>query len=78
MDRLFVNRTENYRWPTRHDLYDYFYKIYSLEQSEIDSEIESVKDSFKIRSGEAIRPQELWQKVGKNLEHRYAGIPDSD
>ena len=73
MNRLHVNRSEEYKWPTRQDLYDYFSKNYSLEQSEIDSEIESVKKFFAIREGEAIKPQELWQKVGKNLEHRHAG-----
>ncbi len=73
MNRLYVNRSEEYKWPTRQELYNYFSKNYSIEQSEIDSEIESAKGSFAIRGGEVIKPQELWQKVGKKLEQRHAG-----
>ncbi len=73
MERLRVNRTNNFKWNTRQELYDYFLAHFGLNKERVDSEISDVLEIFSLRKGESIKPQELWQKVGKTLEHRLVG-----
>ena len=73
MDRLHVNRTENFKWNTRHELYQYFSASFGLNRVAIDSEISSVIEIFALRRGEPIKPQELWQRVGKTIENKLIG-----
>ncbi|MFW6245256.1 MAG: hypothetical protein ACOC36_05155 [Fibrobacterota bacterium] len=73
MKRLRVNRTKNFKWNTRQELYDFFKENYGLGKQKVDREISDVLDDFSLRKGEAIKPQELWQKVGKSLENRLVG-----
>lgn len=73
MKRLRVNRTKNFKWNTRQELYDYFHENFGLGKQAVDREISDVLDDFSLRKGEAIKPQELWQKVGKSLESRLVG-----
>lgn len=64
-------RTEEFRWNTRYELYDYFRKNFSLAKKDVDVEIHAVMETFKPRKGRVIRTQELWQKVGLTLEQKY-------
>ena len=73
MERLPVNRTVNFKWDSREELYDYFKEKYNLDREQIDEEIEKAREEFSLRKGEMIRPQELWQKVGRTLEDKLAG-----
>ncbi|MCL2688602.1 MAG: hypothetical protein FWE57_01985 [Chitinispirillia bacterium] len=72
MDRLRVNRTTDFKWESREELYDYFEEKYSLSREQIDEEIERCRERFALRKGEAIRTTELWQKVGNTLEDKLA------
>ncbi|MFP4165086.1 MAG: hypothetical protein ACLFQB_14390 [Chitinispirillaceae bacterium] len=73
MKRLPVNRTKEFKWNTRQELYDYFQEKFGLGTDSVDAEISDVLDVFSLRKGETIKPQELWQKVGKSLESRLVG-----
>ncbi|MDG5817041.1 hypothetical protein QA601_18230 [Chitinispirillales bacterium ANBcel5] len=73
MNRLHVDRTDKYRWNTRHELYTYFDKKYGMKKTDIDSEISSVIKNFKLRQGCPIKTQELWQRVGKTIENKLIG-----
>lgn len=61
-------RKKVFAWQTKQELYEYFEGAYNLKRSVIDEEIEEVLKIFKLRKGEPINPQELWEKVGANLE----------
>lgn len=66
-------RTSAFRWHSKQELYAYFSDVYGLKQHHVDNEIVRVKAIFKIRSNQAIRTAELWQKVGLNLENKFGG-----
>jgi hypothetical protein len=68
-------RRESFAWQSKQELYDYFMAIYQIERSVIDNEIEEVLKNFQIRQGRPINPQELWEKVGVNLEQRFKSAP---
>lgn len=70
MERLHVNRTSNFKWESREELYDYFKEKYNLDREQVDEEITRCREVFSLRKGEAIRPPELWQKAGCALEDR--------
>ena len=70
MERLPVKRTSNFKWDSRKELYDYFIEKYDLSKEQIDDEINKARETFGIRKGEVIRPQELWQKAGRALEDK--------
>ena len=72
MDRLHVNRTSNFKWESREELYDYFKSKHNLSKEQIDDEITRCREEFALRKGEAIRTQELWQKVGSALVDKLA------
>jgi aerobic-type carbon monoxide dehydrogenase small subunit (CoxS/CutS family) len=72
MERLHVNRTSNFKWESREELYDYFQEKYNLSKEQIDEEVARCREEFALRKGEAVRTTELWQKVGCVLEDRYA------
>ena len=72
MDRLHVNRTSDFKWESREELYSYFGEKHNLTKEQIDEEITRCREGFALRKGEAIRPPELWQKVGCALEDRLA------
>jgi len=71
MDSEAAKRTEEFRWNTRNDLYDYFRKNFSLARKDVDLEIHAVMATFKPRKGRVIRTTELWQKVGLTLEQKH-------
>ena len=71
MDNTNEQRTDNFRWHTRWELYDYFRKNYNLIKKDVDSEIHAVMETFKPRKGRVIKTAELWQKVGLNLEDKH-------
>jgi len=64
-------RTEEFRWNSRWELYDYFRTNFSLVKKDVDREIRAVMATFKPRKGRIIRTKELWQKVGLTLEQKY-------
>jgi hypothetical protein len=72
MNEDFKKRTESFRWPTKQDLYNYFSKTYNLKQEVIDECIESAKQRFQLRKGLTIKTQELWEKVGSELESKLS------
>lgn len=67
-EKRLSKRTGSFAWPTKQELYDYFEHMHGIDRAVVDAEIESVRDSFKLRKGRPINPQELWEKVGRNLE----------
>ncbi|MCL2690139.1 MAG: hypothetical protein FWE57_09895 [Chitinispirillia bacterium] len=72
VDRLRVNRTKDFKWESREELYEYFEERYNLTKEQIDEEITRCREAFALRKGEAIRTPELWQKVGNALEDKLA------
>ena len=68
MSNVTIDRTNMFRWHSKHDLYNYFYKHYELDRRFIDNEIAHVMRDFIPRKGQPIKTAELWQKVGLNLE----------
>jgi hypothetical protein len=60
-------RTSRFHWQTKQELYGFFTTAYCITRDEIDMEIDSAVTSFQLRKGQAIKTQELWQKVGLNL-----------
>jgi hypothetical protein len=71
MDKSNESRTTVFRWHARHDLYDYFRKNFNLVRKDVDNEIHAVMATFRPRRGRVIKTEELWQKVGLNLEEKY-------
>lgn len=71
-------RTVDFRWKTRHELYTYFYEHYGVDKKQVDLEIQRVMAMFKPRKGEAIKTEELWQKVGIDLESEITGYTKTD
>lgn len=63
-------RTEAFRWNTRFELYEYFKENYTIDKKGVDKEIHAVMATFRPRKHRAIKTQELWQKVGLNLEDK--------
>jgi hypothetical protein len=60
-------RTSRFHWQNKQELYGFFITAYCISRDEIDKEIDSAIASFQLRKGQAIKTQELWQKVGLNL-----------
>ena len=71
MDTVQDKRSDNFRWHTRWELYDYFRKNFNLMKKDVDREIYAVMATFKPRRGRVIKTSELWQKVGLNLEEKH-------
>jgi S-adenosylhomocysteine hydrolase len=67
-------RTAAFRWNSRQELYSYFKDKFGLEKDEIDEEIDRVMAKFHPRKGESIKTQELWEKVGNDLEKSFEVI----
>jgi 4-diphosphocytidyl-2-C-methyl-D-erythritol kinase len=66
----FLERTELFRWSSKQELCDYFNRQYGLTRKIVEAEINEVLKTFKLRQREAVATQELWQKVGINLEQK--------
>ncbi len=60
-------RTSDFLWESKQELYSYFTEKHDVSEEEIDREIERVMSGFRLRQGQSIKTQELWQKVGLNL-----------
>jgi len=67
---LFSRRTDTFRWNSKQELCDFFNREYGLSRKIVDSEINEVMKTFKLRQGNAVSTQELWQKVGMILEKK--------
>jgi hypothetical protein len=63
-------RTKKFSWRSKQDLYRHFETEHALDRDAIDHEIEHAMKSFKLRKGQPINTQELWEKVGKNIERK--------
>ncbi len=70
MMKRMMKRREEFLWESKQELYEYFAEEHGLSREEIDREIERVMEHFRLRSGQAIRTQELWQKVGLDIAER--------
>jgi hypothetical protein len=66
-----IKRATVFRWNTKQELYDYFQVKYGLSKKDIDDEIQHAMQTFHLRKGQVIKTQELWQKVGYNLENNH-------
>lgn len=71
MKDIFIERTTNFRWNSRFELYEFFKDKYSIDSNVVDQIINRVIADFKPRAGQIVRTQELWQKVGLVLENYY-------
>jgi 4-diphosphocytidyl-2-C-methyl-D-erythritol kinase len=69
-DTTFHERTGSFRWNSKQELCDFFNRQYGLTRKVVESEIKEVLKTFRLRHGEAVTTQELWQKVGINLEKK--------
>ncbi len=69
-DAPFRARTGTFRWNSKQELCDFFNREYGLSRKIVDSEINEVMKTFKLRQGAAVSTQELWQKVGLVLEKK--------
>lgn len=65
------SRTSDFLWHSKQELYSYFSEKHDLSPKEIDTEIERVMEGFRLRQGQSIKTQELWQKVGLNLAEQH-------
>jgi 4-diphosphocytidyl-2-C-methyl-D-erythritol kinase len=66
----FRERTGSFRWNSKQELCDYFNRQHGLTRKIVEGEISEVMKTFRLRQGEAVTTQELWQKVGINLEKK--------
>jgi 4-diphosphocytidyl-2-C-methyl-D-erythritol kinase len=73
-DAPFHERTGLFRWNSKQELCDYFNRQYGLSRKIVEGEINQVMKTFQLRQGEAVTTQELWQKVGINLEKKIAEL----
>jgi 4-diphosphocytidyl-2-C-methyl-D-erythritol kinase len=69
-DTTFHERTGSFRWNSKQELCDYFNRQYGLTRKIVETEINEVMKTFRLRQGEAVTTQELWQKVGIDLEKK--------
>jgi hypothetical protein len=69
-DTAYHERTESFRWNSKQELCDFFNRQFGLTRKIVESEINEVMKTFRLRQGEAVTTQELWQKVGINLEKK--------
>ena len=70
----FKKRSEEFRWHSKQELYAYCQETFGLLPHHVDKEINAVMEEFKIRKYQPINVEELWQKVGMNLENKF-GLP---
>jgi 4-diphosphocytidyl-2-C-methyl-D-erythritol kinase len=67
-------RTGSFRWNSKQELCDYFNRQYGLTRKIIEIEIKEASATFRLRQGEAVMTQELWQKVGITLEKKLEDL----
>lgn len=70
MNKFPVERTVHFKWNSRHELYEYFLKEHNLDKHTVDMQIHQTMAAFRPRMGKIIKTQELWQKVGLDLEKK--------
>ena len=61
-------RKTDFKWHTREDIYSSFLYTRIFDVEFIDRVIASAFENFIVRAGTAIAIDELWQKVGEELE----------
>ncbi|MBN1603781.1 MAG: hypothetical protein JW915_19370 [Chitinispirillaceae bacterium] len=71
MEKEIMKRTQDFRWNSKVELYTYFDEKYGMNKDVIDGAIASTVTKFRLRKHQAIKTQELWQKVGNLLECEY-------
>lgn len=71
MEKKKVERTQDFKWNSKVELYTYFDEKYGMSRDVIDGAIASTVTKFRLRKHQAIKTQELWQKVGNLLECEY-------
>jgi 4-diphosphocytidyl-2-C-methyl-D-erythritol kinase len=72
--KAFLQRTGAFRWNSKQELCDYFNRQYGLTRKIMDAEIREASGTFRLRRGEAVMTQELWQKVGTSLEKKLSEL----
>ena len=66
-------RSSDFRWHSKQELYTYCADTFGLMEHHVDNEIQRVLEDFKVRKYQPIKIEELWQKVGINLEKKFGG-----
>jgi hypothetical protein len=61
-------RTTTFRWNSRYELYHYFKDTFDIDKEKVDETIRYIMPKFRPRKHKPIKTQELWQKVGLELE----------
>jgi len=69
----FRKRAGEFRWHSKQELYAYCKDTFGLMEHHVDKEINAVLDDFKLRKHSPINIEELWQKVGLNIEKKFVG-----
>ena len=67
----FKKRSEEFKWHSKQELYVYCQETFGLLSRHVDKEINAVMEDFKVRKYRPINIEELWQKVGTNLEKKF-------
>jgi hypothetical protein len=74
MEKQMVERTQNFKWNSKIELYTYFGEKYGINREIVDGAIASTIRIFRPRKHQMIRTQELWEKVGNVLEYDYQSL----
>jgi len=70
-DNDLQKRSSDFKWHSKQELYTYCAETFGLMEHHVDKEIDRVLEDFKIRKYQPIKTEELWQKVGMNLEKKF-------
>ena len=70
-EQALKKRSAEFKWRSKQELYAYCADMFGLKEHHVDQEIQRVLEDFKIRKYQPIKTEELWQKVGINLEKKF-------
>jgi hypothetical protein len=70
-ENTFKKRAAEFKWHSKQELYTYCNETFGLLERHVDKEINLVLEDFKVRKYQPINIEELWQKVGMNLENKF-------
>ena len=77
MGKSLIERTRSFKWNSRRELYHYFKDKYDLTEDVVNTTIENMIKKFRPRKHQVIKTQELWEKVGNNLESNRTPINEN-
>ena len=71
MGRRDTLRTSHFFWQTKLALTTYFKDKYGVSEEALERRIREATGEFRLRKGQSINTQELWQKVGIGLAKEF-------